>query len=231
MDIEYEKIKEIRGNNQEELSEVPKMVDTLQMQEIIRNINGNINDFKIAAANKDLDSSINALTKVLYSILDGFVQEGIYPGSIFDIVLLYKFDRIWMDGKIHYNEFHEIVPPRNWSIPYNDFRKELSLMESGNYQMSENDLEKDYEKVVELYIQSGFPYRNELSLIDEKEANKLSYRLYYMLESYLNSDDSLEVAQRLGEILYTVMCTFVEMGCNPKEYLDSYIEERKGKTR
>ena len=231
MDIEYEKLKEIKRNNQERFSEVPKMTDLSQIKEIIGNITSSINNFKDASLNEDLDDAIEALTSSLYYVLDGFLQEGIYPGSIFEIIVLSKLDRIWMDGKIHYNEFGEIQPPKNWSIPYGDFRNELKLMYKEQYQIKNDDIEDDYEKVKNLYDESEFPYQKKVNLMPKTDAIRLSYRLYYMLEAYLNSDDSLETAQRLGEILYTIMCAFVEMGCNPKEYLDSYIEERKGKTR
>jgi predicted HAD superfamily Cof-like phosphohydrolase len=61
-----------------------------------------------------LIGQMDAFTDILYFANGGFVEAGVEPEPIFDIVHAANMGKIFPDGKPHYNEVGKVIKPDNW---------------------------------------------------------------------------------------------------------------------
>jgi predicted HAD superfamily Cof-like phosphohydrolase len=61
-----------------------------------------------------LIGQMDAFTDILYFANGGFVEAGVEPDPIFNIVHAANMGKIFPDGKPHYNEVGKVIKPDNW---------------------------------------------------------------------------------------------------------------------
>lgn len=64
-----------------------------------------------------LIGQIDALTDILYFTNGGFVETSVIPDKIVDIVHQANMNKIFSDGKPHYNEVGKVIKPEGWVAP------------------------------------------------------------------------------------------------------------------
>jgi predicted HAD superfamily Cof-like phosphohydrolase len=60
---------------------------------------------------------VDALIDALYFILGTFVEMGIQPQPIFDIVQKANMDKVWPDGLVHKKPDGKTIKPEGWQAP------------------------------------------------------------------------------------------------------------------
>jgi predicted HAD superfamily Cof-like phosphohydrolase len=66
---------------------------------------------------KDITEQADALTDLLYFVLGTFVEIGVDPEPIFDIVQKANMSKLWPDGKPRYREDNKVLKPDGWEPP------------------------------------------------------------------------------------------------------------------
>ncbi|ASA26380.1 hypothetical protein B9T62_18385 [Paenibacillus donghaensis] len=79
-----------------------------------------------------LIGQIDAFTDILYFANGGFVETGIIPDKIFNLVHKANMGKIFPDGEPHYNEVGKVVKPDNWE---NDHAPEPKILIEANNQI------------------------------------------------------------------------------------------------
>lgn len=68
----------------------------------------------------------DALIDAIYFCLGGFVELGINPEPVFDIVQKANMAKLWADGKPHYREFDgKVAKPEGWQAPEPQIQAEI----------------------------------------------------------------------------------------------------------
>lgn len=65
-----------------------------------------------------LIGQIDAFTDILYFANGGFVETGIIPDNVFNIVHRANMGKIFPDEKPHYNEVGKVIKPDNWEADH-----------------------------------------------------------------------------------------------------------------
>lgn len=81
-----------------------------------------IDEFKEA---KDIYEQADAMIDLMYFALGTLVEMGIEPDNIFEIVHKANMDKLWEDGKPHYNEDGKTIKPAGWQDPYPKLKDEI----------------------------------------------------------------------------------------------------------
>lgn len=78
-----------------------------------------------------LVAQVDAFTDILYFGNGGFTEMGICPDPLYRIVHQANMDKIFPDGKPHYNEIGKVIKPPNWIAPEplleQEIRHQISL--------------------------------------------------------------------------------------------------------
>ncbi len=64
-----------------------------------------------------LIGQIDALTDISYFTNGGFVETGVVPDKIFNLVHSANMSKIFPDGEPHYNEVGKVIKPEGWEAP------------------------------------------------------------------------------------------------------------------
>jgi len=68
----------------------------------------------------------DALIDAIYFCLGGFVELGINPEPVFDIVQKANMSKLWADGKPHYRESDgKVAKPKGWQAPEPQIEAEI----------------------------------------------------------------------------------------------------------
>lgn len=73
-----------------------------------------------------LIGQVDALTDILYFTNGGFVESGVIPDEIFNIVHSANMNKIFPDGKPHYNEVGKVIKPEGWEAPEPKIEEEIN---------------------------------------------------------------------------------------------------------
>ena len=230
MDIVYDKIQKIRENYGMEYSTVPTNFFCKDKVSINRSVFLCLNLISEATKNNDIKLCVDNLVLSLYYIIDGLVQQGIYPDSILELMLFDDLQKIWPDGKLHYDDLGRITYPDNYRSISNDIDNEVMLMQQGKYQKNNASISKHYEGIQEYFRLIKRKCNSTPSCLSNKNIKVYQTNLFNILTNYLNSDYIEEEAECLISALYEVMKIFVEMGVNPDMYLNEVIEKMEIKS-
>lgn len=64
-----------------------------------------------------LIGQVDAFTDILYFTNGGFVEASVIPDNIVNIVHQKNMEKIFPDGKPHYNEVGKVIKPEGWVAP------------------------------------------------------------------------------------------------------------------
>lgn len=82
-----------------------------------------INEFIDA---EDIVEQADAMIDVIYFALGTLVEMGIHPDTLFDIVQTANMEKLWPDGKPHYNAEGKTIKPSTWRDPHEKLSMEIS---------------------------------------------------------------------------------------------------------
>lgn len=68
----------------------------------------------------------DAMIDVIYFALGTLVEMGIRPDALFDIVQSANMNKLWSDGKPHYNSEGKTIKPDSWEDPHDKLRMEIN---------------------------------------------------------------------------------------------------------
>ncbi len=71
----------------------------------------------------------DALLDIIVFALGTFVEMGVDPRELFDVVHFANMAKLWPDGKPRYNTNGKIMKPRTWESPKNKIHKILMARE------------------------------------------------------------------------------------------------------
>lgn len=73
-----------------------------------------------------LIGQVDALIDIKYFAEGGLVEASIVPDKIFDIVHVANMQKIFPDGKPHYNEVGKVIKPDGWEAPEPKIEEEIN---------------------------------------------------------------------------------------------------------
>lgn len=227
MNAELIKIRENKELDDEIIDE-PKRMDENALKVMMYNLNSNLASlyFKDYSDKACLDDYINAFVKNIYIILEIFNEMNIYPDYFFDITLLYNI------------EFQKFVKDNKTMSEY-ELRKKFTPI--SNYdEKVRNGIENGYNRVraskkrdINDYFVELVSFYQVFSLAYNKPENvkeifkKIHAEHTNIMHNYYTSDFLYEDIEYLTGLLFSYLSFFVEIGFNPKEYLDNYIASMK----
>ncbi len=190
--------------------------------------------FKYNASNStDVDSLIDSgvlyVLKNIRIIIEALKKIGINPDAIFHIFLKSNRDKIWKDGKIHYDkEKGEIIPPAGWPLPYDAIRKELFLAEQSNYTFDEPDILNYFKEIKQLFESAQIIVSDKQTPIN---SNDVIIRGSSMVTDFGNSNDLLDEVYFLGKMLFYYLSVLVKSGIKLENYIQMYNDDSQRKSR
>ena len=227
MDIEFERIRNIKERNGEEYNSLPHKLSDDVIRKIYEELFSNYADYSVCCKQKNIEGAIKSIINIIYLSLDGLVTAGIYPSSIIDAIVFSKISKIWNDGKLHYNDVKEIVNPSDWKHPYHDIDDAISRMELNVYDKENKNIEDVYLEIQDAYKKLNFSYSDSPCFLNYQRNSYFGNNLYNNALHLLNCDYKGEDAFYIGNILYYSLSVLVEMGVNPKNYFDALLQEKE----
>ena len=218
-------------NKDNSASKIPNRLNDDIEREYLTRLTRNIGNLLEAANNKDLEENITILTENIYIILSMLSEMNIQPDYFFKKIVEFKLSVTWYGGEKKKDAKGKNIYPEIIKVPYKEIRNELELMKDYNYYGGDNDIEKNYYAVLELYKKRHLRYNSSPTAISHQKINEHFYKYIDEIYRILNSIDLLDVVCALMNLLYEDISMFVEMGVNPKESLAKYIDMNSEKTR
>ncbi|EGL17915.1 MULTISPECIES: hypothetical protein [unclassified Paenibacillus] len=74
---------------------------------------------------ESIEDQADALIDLIYFAYGTFVEMGLRPDKLFDIVHAANIGKLWPDGKPRFNEQGKWVKPLNWEAPEPKIKKEI----------------------------------------------------------------------------------------------------------
>lgn len=76
-------------------------------------------------AGGDIVEQADAMIDVMYFALGTLVEMGIKPDRLFEIVHRANMNKLWADGKPHYNEDGKTIKPDTWRDPHQELERAI----------------------------------------------------------------------------------------------------------
>lgn len=226
MDREFELLKKIKVEKEEDFNSLPKRLPQDELDEILKNVIINYT-YLYNNEEKTIDEEVNAIVDNMYIILDTLVRMGVHPGFIFDTLATYNYERIKNANKLAYsgkkNQRNDIF------FPYSAVRNELKLMNDYNYVGYDENLYLCYDKILTINKELNLPYSTVPKKIDGNRKKGIFISITNQRNNIMNADDIIDESIYLVDLLYTSVNMLVEMGINPEVILTNRINEEKGK--
>lgn len=102
--------------------DTPKLLDDDRVGKRYNWMLEEINEFKEA---NDIYEQADAMIDLIYFALGTLVEMGVKPDKIFEIVHTANMDKLWSDGKPHYNGEGKTIKPEGWQDPYPKLKEEI----------------------------------------------------------------------------------------------------------
>ncbi|MCL2082329.1 MAG: hypothetical protein FWH04_03710 [Oscillospiraceae bacterium] len=64
-----------------------------------------------------IEDQADAMIDLVYFALGTLVEMGVSPGELFGIVHTANMQKLWPDGKVHYNADGKVIKSENWQDP------------------------------------------------------------------------------------------------------------------
>ncbi len=195
-----------------------------------------------------IQSIVNAQ---LYRVIDDKLHCD-YDGMICPPLTNTYYSRL--DGKIHFDKNRENNPPEFKTFPgvahysmvsplsiieaKNDLENCITEMELGIYKKVEKndhyvgDLGNLYQRIREVNNKFNFPCGKEESILKNDRVSSYLNKLDNMIRDFNDYQYYPgHSAFYLGDVICMMVNIFVEMGINPKEYFNEYLNEKEEQKR
>lgn len=132
LNYQYEEVRKLRQTFELPISDVPILLSLESAREKCFWILEEINEFMVAAENCDIVEMADAMIDTIYLCLATLAQMGIQPEELFEIVQNSNMNKLWPDGKPHYNETGKIIKPNGWEDPHKKLALTIKKMQTKN---------------------------------------------------------------------------------------------------
>ena len=128
MNKEFNEVKKFQQAFGHPTSDVPKIMEEERGKKRYLWILEELNEFLQAVENKDIVEQADAMIDVIYLALGTLVEMGIEPDELFYIVQTANMNKLWSDGKPHYNDMGKVIKPEGWENPHPKLEKAIKRM-------------------------------------------------------------------------------------------------------
>ena len=231
MDIECDRIREIRNNLGLEVNDVPTSFFFRDKIPFRMDIINSLNELVINNKKNNINGCIENIVLIIYNLLNTLVQQGIYPDNLLQLMIFDDLQKIWPDKTSHYNKRGAVIYPENYESISRKIDNEILSMKNGNYQKVNKRIGRHYSDIINYYKISNKEYNEQPTCINEKDMVEYQLSLCFALENYGGCCDYVEEeAECLVNCLYKTMKLCVEMGFNPEKYVDELIDAMEKKS-
>lgn len=230
MNAEIMRIRKARGMS-DEITAKPKRISEEELVRYSYALNINMTElynlkFK---ENVKIDKYVENFTQNMLIILEILSEMNIYPDYFFDVVFRRKIDiNNLYNGELTKNS--RAINGNSETIG----KKILDGLEKGYYKIksygrrinSDRSVNDYFLEILSYYQVFNIPYGNKSSSQCKKSFNDHYFHITNIMSEYLNSDYLYADVEYLINLLFEYFSFFVEIGVNPKEYLDSLMDEK-----
>lgn len=227
MNTEMAKIRETMGLD-EKINDDPKRLSGDELILRTRELNMNLTRlyFKDMKNEATLDDYVNAFIKNIYIVLEIFNEMNIYPDYFFDQTFLYniEFQKFAKNNpELEKSQLKKLFYPGN--NYYTKLREGVEKKYNKIQSMPSRDINDYFVELISFYQVFEFPYNKPENVKEIFDYFKID--ISNIMTDYINSDFLYEDIECLTKLLFSYLSFFVEIGVNPKEYFDKYVEEKK----
>lgn len=125
MNNAFNKVKEFHEKFNHPVSNKPVMLNFDRMATRVSWMLSEIQELKKA---ETIHDQADALIDLMYFAVGTFVEMGVYPEKLFNIVHDANMKKLWPDGKPHYRpEDGKVIKPEGWQAPDEAMKKEIKM--------------------------------------------------------------------------------------------------------
>ena len=125
---EFDMVRDFHLQFNHPVSDKPKLMKMDRAVKRSEWIREEVDELIEATINKDIYEQVDAFIDIIYFALGGLVEIGVKPAEIFSIVQKANMDKLWEDGKPHYNEMGKVIKPKNWKDPHDKIVEAINNM-------------------------------------------------------------------------------------------------------
>lgn len=118
MNKEYNEVKKFQQAFGHPYSDIPVTLPLERAKKRYAWLLEEINEFLEASEKQDIVEQADAMIDTIYFALGTLVEMGIEPDELFYIVQNANMNKLWPDGKPHYNEMGKVIKPKEWEDPH-----------------------------------------------------------------------------------------------------------------
>lgn len=122
MNSSWEKVKDFHVKFNHPIKEVPEILNKERVEKRLLWMQEELDEFR------DADTIIDqadALIDLIYFALGTFVEMGIKPEKIFELVHISNMQKLFPDGKVRYNSDGKTIKPPVWKGPEDGIEEEI----------------------------------------------------------------------------------------------------------
>ena len=128
MNKEWEEVKLFHEKFNHPVSEHPRKMEYDRAKKRYNWMKEEIDEFLEAVEEGDLVEQADAMIDVMYFALGTLVEMGIKPDKLFEIVQRANMNKLWEDGKPHYNAEGKTIKPVTWKDPHDELKYAIEKM-------------------------------------------------------------------------------------------------------
>lgn len=128
MDREWESVRLFHEKFNHPVAAAPRKMEMGRAQKRYNWMKEEIDEFLEAVEDGDLVEQADAMIDVIYFALGTLVEMGIKPDDLFRVVQKANMDKLWEDGKPHYNEEGKTIKPKSWKDPHDELKRLIDEM-------------------------------------------------------------------------------------------------------
>lgn len=123
MDQEWMEVREFHRAFGHPVGETPRAMSAERAQKRYKWMKEEIDEF--LEAGDDMVEQADAMIDLMYFALGTLVEMGIRPDRLFQIVHGANMQKLWSDGKPHYNQDGKTIKPAGWKDPHDDLAQAI----------------------------------------------------------------------------------------------------------
>ena len=231
MNDEYERIREIKIKDGENIPNKPERMDPNVLLKRSAKLAENFSFLIQKNEEIKLHDEVAFLIHNIYLILESFVEMGINPTKFYNLVVDYNLKKIWPDGKLHYDQYGKCILPDGLVFAYDDARVELKRLSEGNVSYEHSNINDAFNETLMVHDKCGFSKVSTPSSLDNYRKYTVLLSAIHHRDKLLNADDLLDEVVALSKLLFICMETLAEMGINPTRFIDALIEKKEKKNK
>ena len=227
----------IRQNNEIEDESYGKAIKLTDQELIDYQYVLNSNMTKIYNAKNNphtsVDAYIDCFTHNLYLVLEIFAKMNVYPDYFFDVVFKRNIDlkKVASESSVTNFKNSDVLSGTVGSKIKQGIENGYNHINSGEQKefVLKRDINDYFTEMVSFYQVFGMEYGNCNLNQCRKSFNKHYINIINIMGDLTISDYVYSDVESLTQLLFEYLSFFVEIGVNPKDYLDELIKEKENK--